>query len=194
MSRKAAGEGRASHYVSFTRLAAAGTVTLEGREFAVDGLAWMDHEFFTHQLEPEQTGWDWLSLQFDDGSELMLFRLRRKDGGVDAHSAGTYIDARGAARHLSAGDFTLSPAGAAWKSPQTGAAYPIEWLARVPPLALDVSVRTRLPQQELAGRSRPAPAYWEGAMEAEGRKAGRPVRGHGYLEMTGYAGAVRFGD
>jgi predicted secreted hydrolase len=95
VSQKAEGAGRASHYVSFTRIETRGTIAIEGREFTVEGLSWMDHEFFTHQLEAEQTGWDWLSVQFDDGTELMLFRLRRKDGSMDPYSAGTFVDADG---------------------------------------------------------------------------------------------------
>jgi predicted secreted hydrolase len=74
VSQKAAGAGHASHYISFTRLETRGAVVLEGRTFQVEGLSWMDHEFFTHQLEAAQTGWDWFSLQLDDQTELMLFR------------------------------------------------------------------------------------------------------------------------
>ncbi len=89
ISQKAEGEGRASHYVSFTRIEASGEIELGGRAIPVTGTAWMDHEFFTHQLEPDQVGWDWMSIQLDDGSDLMLFRLRRRDGTVDRYSAGT---------------------------------------------------------------------------------------------------------
>ncbi len=186
VSQKAAGEGRASHYISITRLAAAGAITIEGRAYKVEGLAWMDHEFFTHQLAPDQTGWDWFSLQFEDNTELMLFRLRHKDGSSDPFSDGTYIDAEGRARRLTRDDFTLQP-GATWTSPETQARYPVEWRIAVPSLGLDAQLRTRLRQQELA-------KYWEGAIELTGRKQGRPIRGSGYLEMTGYAGPVRIGD
>lgn len=190
VSQKAAGEGRASHYISLTRLAAKGMIEVEGRTFAVEGLAWMDHEFFTHQLDTNQSGWDWFSLQFEDGSELMLFRLRRKDGSVDPYSAGTYVDAQGHARHLAASDFSLAP-GKTWTSTETGARYPIAWNVRVPSLGLDAAVSTRLQRQELTGKTM---AYWEGAVEAVAAKSGRAVKGVGYLEMTGYAGPVRMGD
>jgi predicted secreted hydrolase len=185
VSQKAEGAGRASHYVSFTRIETRGTLTIEGREFKVEGLSWMDHEFFTHQLESEQTGWDWLSLQFTDGTELMLFRLRRKDGSIDPYSAGTFVDPDGRTRHLTARDFTMTPGTRRWKN------YPIEWTVRVPALNLEASLSTRLPQQELTTRMRGMTAYWEGAMEVSGTRAARPLQGHGYLEMTGYAGAVR---
>ncbi len=190
VSQKAAGAGRASHYVSLTRLIAKGTIEVEGKTYAVEGLAWMDHEFFTHQLETNQSGWDWFSLQFDDGSELMLFRLRRKDGPADPYSAGTYVDALGHARHLSVKDFSLSP-GKTWTSAETGGRYPIAWTVKVPSLGLDAAVTTRLDEQELTGKTM---AYWEGAMEVTAKKGGRAVKGVGYLEMTGYSGPVKMGD
>jgi len=105
VSQKAEGPGRASHYVSLTRLATSGDIDLRGKKFEVRGTSWMDHEFFTHQLEPHQTGWDWLSLQLQDGTELMLFHIRRMDGWIDPHSAGTYVDAEGKTTHLRSSDF-----------------------------------------------------------------------------------------
>src|SRR5581483_11612447 len=120
LSQKAAGAGKASHYVSFPRLEVSGKIN----GVAVTGLAWMDHEWFTHQLEPNQQGWDWFSVQLDDGSELMLFQLRTVGGGIDPYSSGTYVARDGRARHLTRQDFTLQPL-EEWKSPKTGARYPI---------------------------------------------------------------------
>jgi predicted secreted hydrolase len=197
VSQKSEGAGHASHYVSFTRLITNGDITVEGKHYAVEGLSWMDHEFFTQQLAPDQTGWDWLSLQFDDGSDLMLFRLRKKDGSIDPYSAGTYVDPQGRATHLASSDFTFvpeMPQGKIWISPDTGAHYPIDWAIRVPSLTLDGTLSTRLPQQEMTGKSRTAPAYWEGAVEVSSSRNGRTLKAAGYLEMTGYAGPVRFGE
>jgi predicted secreted hydrolase len=193
VSQKAEGPGRASHYISLTRLITQGALIVDGKKFEVDGLTWMDHEFFTHQLESNQSGWDWFSLQFDDGSEMMLFRIRRKDGSADPFSAGTYIDQAGRTAHLPANMFSVAP-GKTWKSPETGGEYPIEWTIQVPSLQLAVSLTTRLPQQELTTKGRTTSAYWEGAIEVTGTKANRPLKGAGYLEMTGYAGPVRMGD
>jgi predicted secreted hydrolase len=192
VSQKSEGAGRASHYISLTHLISRGSVTIDGKTFSVEGLTWMDHEFFTHQLEANQSGWDWFSLQFEDGTELMLFRIRRKDGSADPFSAGTYVDATGRASHLAAGAFSVAP-GKTWRSPDTGGEYPIEWKVQVPPLQIDASLSTRLPRQELTGKSDVTPAYWEGAIEVKGTKGGRQIKGAGYLEMTGYAAPVRMG-
>src|ERR1700719_2090869 len=88
VSQKAEGPGRASHYISLTRLAAKGRIRVAGKNFDVTGLAWMDHEFFTHQLEGNQVGGDWFSFDLNDKTDSMLFRIRRSDGSADPYSAG----------------------------------------------------------------------------------------------------------
>jgi predicted secreted hydrolase len=187
VSQKAEGPGRASHYVSLTRLITAGEISLAGRHFQVTGISWMDHEFFTHQLETNQVGWDWMSVQFDDNTELMLFHIRRKDGSIDPYSSGTFVDAKGAATHLLEPDFALQPAdGGTWVSPVTHAKYPIVWRLSVPKLGIELTATTPLPSQELTGSLKWAPTYWEGAISLSGHKGSVPAHALGYLEMTGY--------
>ncbi|MGD1095535.1 MAG: lipocalin-like domain-containing protein [Bryobacteraceae bacterium] len=193
VSQKAEGPGRASHYISLTRLQTSGVIVIDQNRFQVEGASWMDHEFFTHQLTPDQIGWDWFSLQFGDGSEVMLFQIRRKDGSIDPFSAGTYVDPGGHVKHLARGDFSLTP-GQIWASPKTGARYPIEWSIRIPPLGLDAALSTRLRSQELTGKSRLSPAYWEGAIDVTGTKGSEAIKGLGYLEMTGYTGKPPLSD
>lgn len=187
VSQKSASPGRASHYFSETRLAASGSLTFEAKQYSVTGLAWMDHEFFTHQLEENQVGWDWFSMQLNDNSELMLFQIRRRDGSVDSFSAGTFVDPRGNTQHLRSTDFQLTPTTAAiWTSPDTHAGYPVQWQIRVPSLDLILAVSTPLPSQELVATSNVAPSYWEGAVLLQGKKNSIDIAGAGYLEMTGY--------
>ena len=186
LSRKADGEGRASHYYSFTRLETAGRISIGGDAFPVEGRSWFDHEWASNQLAAHQVGWDWFSLQFDDGSELMLFQLRTKDGGRDRWSGGSFIAADGGVTRIANEDFALEPS-ARWKSVKSGAEYPMRWRVRVPKLGLDVAVATRMDDQEL--RLNPI-VYWEGAVRAEGARSAQKISGRGYLEMTGYAGRV----
>jgi len=186
VSQKAEGAGRASYYFSQTRLATTGSIVLQGKQFAVSGLSWTDHEFFTHQLGADQTGWDWFSIQLEDKTELMLFILRRKDGSIDPFSAGTYVDVSGKSVHLRATEFSLQPQGSTWKSPATGATYPIQWSVSVPKLGLALGAKTKLAQQEITGNTKFAPSYWEGAMEFSGTRGKTTTNGVGYLEMTGY--------
>ena len=186
VSQKSAGEGRASHYYSYTRLAARGTVTLEGREIPVTGWSWFDQEWATNQLTENQTGWDWLSLQFEDSTELMLFQIRLKDGGRDPFSHGTWIDADGKTVAVRNEDFELIP-GRIWRSKESGGDYPVEWTLRIPKLDLELEVAAALDGQELV--LRPI-SYWEGSVRAKGTRKGNAVRARGYLEMTGYAGGL----
>jgi predicted secreted hydrolase len=186
VSQKAEGPGRASHYISLTRLATSGAIELSNKKFEVTGSGWMDHEFFTHQLDSNQTGWDWLSLQLEDHTELMLFRIRRKDGSIDPYSAGTYVDASGKTTHLQSSDFRLEPAGEKWTSPLTGATYPIHWKISIPKLGIELEAKTPLASQELTGNTKLAPNYWEGAIVLSGTRNAQPLSGVGYLEMTGY--------
>lgn len=186
VSQKAGGAGKASHYVSLSRLEVKGRVEAGGAAHEVTGSAWMDHEWFTHQLEATQAGWDWFSIQLEDQRELMLFQLRRKDGSIDPFSAGTYIDAVGRSRHLTLGDFRLTP-GRTWTSPKTRARYPVEWGIEAPSLGLKLVARALLDSQELTSTGS-GPTYWEGAVDYSGSAPGA-----GYLEMTGYDKPVTLG-
>ena len=186
VSQKSAGEGRASHYYSLARLAAEGTLTLDGREIPVKGWSWFDQEWATNQLTENQTGWDWLSLQFEDNTELMLFQIRLKDGGRDPFSHGTWIDAEGNATPVKNEDFELVP-GRIWTSNETGGDYPVEWKLRIPKLGLELEVSAVMDAQELV--LRPI-SYWEGSVRGRGMRGSQEVLGRGYLEMTGYAGGL----
>ena len=185
-SQKGSSAGNASYYYSLTRMPTHGTLTLGGERLAVEGVSWMDHEFGTTFLEPEQEGWDWFSLQLDDGTDLMMFRLRGRDGSVDPRSSGTLVDRGGRSRALETASFELDP-GRIWLSPDTRGRYPVEWRVRLPAEGLDLAVRAAVDSQELNGLASGV-AYWEGVVDVEGTRDGGPVTGRGYLEMTGYAG------
>ena len=186
VSQKGEGAGRASHYISLTRLITAGQIELNGTRLDVNGTTWMDHEFFTSQLSADQVGWDWLSIQLSDDTELMLFHIRRMDGSIDPHSSATFVDANGQNLHLRENDFQFAPAASSWTSPASKAMYPTQWKVSVPRLHLDLEVTTPLPSQELTGTSNLIPTYWEGAVRLAGRKETQTINGVGYLEMTGY--------
>lgn len=189
ISHKGPLPGEASHYISFTRLQATGQVDWKGAPRRVEGVAWMDHEFFSEPRDESLAGWDWFAIQLDSHEELMLYRLRTKSGSVSAYSSGTWVDAEGGAHFLRAEEFVLSPLGT-WRSDASGATYPIEWNISVPSLALELKEETSLKKQELVGSNGITPIYWEGAVSYHGTEKGQAVKGVGYLEMTGYAGAV----
>ena len=186
-SRKGSQPGNASHYYSLTRMPTRGTLAVGGDRFSVDGYSWMDHEFGTSFLEPGQVGWDWFAIQLEDGADLMLFQMRRADGRADPHSSGTLADGTGRTWRLGAGDVALQP-GRSWTSPASGASYPVTWTLSVPRQGLALEVRAAVDAQELRTDRSTGVTYWEGAVEVRGTRNGRPARGRGYLEMTGYTG------
>ena len=194
VSRKVAGDPRAvSHYLSFTRMEASGTVTIGGESHTVTGRAWMDHEFFSDYLTEDKVGWDWMSVQLEDGVDLMLFGIRDAHGDYGPDTFGTLVDAAGGVRPIETGGVTFRP-GRRWRSEATGAEYPVEWQVEVPDLGLRLDVRPRLDAQEVFTKGGILPAYWEGAVRFTGERKGRPVAGLGYLEMTGYAGKLDIGS
>jgi predicted secreted hydrolase len=178
LSQKSTQPGNASYYYSIPRLAASGTLGIDGQRHAASGLAWLDREWSTSALGPEQAGWDWLALQFADGRDLMYYRLRLKDGTVDPLSKGSLVDAGGARRDLGA-DLVLTPR-RWWQAPD-GTGYPVEWDLRLPGERRNLRVAAVFDQQrmELAVR------YWEGMVDVHDAATGEIV-GRGYLEMTGY--------
>lgn len=189
LSRKAAASEVASHYYSITRLATRGSLRLNGRTLAVTGLSWFDREFSSSQLAPHQAGWDWFALQLDDGQELMLYIMRLKDGGLDPASAGTLVDPAGRAQPLKITDFQVN-ATRTWKSPHSGAVYPAAWRLTLPAAGYDLALEPTLADQELRTGGKGGITYWEGQVRIQGRRAGKPVTGRGYVELTGYAGPL----
>lgn len=187
-SRKGPEPGNASYYYSLPRIETTGTVVLRGQTWAVTGLSWMDHEFSTSALGPELAGWDWFSLQLSDGSEVMLYALRRTDGSRDPFSSGTLIAPDGSTRALAPDEFEITATGrSAWRSPRTGGRYPAGWTLIVPAADLRLTVRPYLADQEM----RTSLPYWEGAAVVEGTRGGRMVTGQGYVELTGYARSLQ---
>jgi predicted secreted hydrolase len=188
ISRKAACASCASHYYSYTRLQTRGTLTYNGVPLAVEGLSWMDHEFGSSELAPDQSGWDWFSLQLRDGREVMLYRLRERDGGVTPQSSGSVIERDGRVHPLRLGDFSIE-SHSVWRSPHTGARYPSGWRVRVPGHRLDLLLTPTVADQELANSS--GTSYWEGAVDVSDTAHAEVSLGAGYVELTGYAGALR---
>jgi predicted secreted hydrolase len=181
LSRKSAEPGNASYYYSYTRLPTRGHVRIAGEQHAVAGDSWMDREWSTSALSKEQSGWDWFALQFSDNSELMFYRLRRKDGQPDDFSAGSLVLADSTKVALKRHDVIIKETDH-WQSPRTKIRYPSRWQLMIPSQGLAVDVVPLLNDQELNVSVR----YWEGAVRITGTKQGRSISGRGYVELAGY--------
>lgn len=186
ISPKSSLSGHASHYYSLTRMKASGSVTIDGKTHAVSGLVWFDHEWATNSLDPGEAGWDWSGLHLSNGDDLMLFRIRNKEG-KSVFLSGTLRDAKGNVTDLShPGDILMTPQGL-WKSPHTGGLYPAGFDISIPSRNLKLHIEPKLADQELL---LPPFAYWEGAVKGNGSCNNGFVTAEGYLELTGYGGKI----
>lgn len=176
-----------SYYYSRTRLAVSGTLRVGDAASPVTGTAWMDHQW--GDFISAGGGWDWFAVQLDDGSEVTLSRVR-DDAGQPVLAYGMEVAPDGTTRHLEATDFQMEATGR-WQSPRTGAVYPSGWQVQVRPAGqgdpLRLTLEPVLLDQELDTRTTTGVVYWEGEVAVRGNRAGHPVSGDGYVELTGYA-------
>ncbi|GAC1356104.1 MAG: lipocalin-like domain-containing protein [Vulcanimicrobiaceae bacterium] len=185
ISQKGSCPSCASHYYSFTRLATTGSLRALGHTYAVTGTSWMDHEFGSDELQKNQAGWDWFSIQLLDGRDIMLYHLRQTDGTTTPQSSGSLVSQDGGVTYLDRNHFSIESR-ATWISPHTAARYPAEWtinIKGVPTLRLAPVVA----DQELVNASNGV-TYWEGSVTV--RSMAGALLGYGYVELTGYANPV----
>jgi predicted secreted hydrolase len=180
LSRKSREPGNASYYYSVPRLRTSGNLRIGKDSHEVEGQSWLDREWSSSALGAEQQGWDWFSLQLSDGSDLMFYQLRTRQGARDPHSAGTWMAEDEPPAHLASDDVQLEVLDY-WDSP-AGGRYPIDWRLIVPAEHLDLRIRPVLENQELDTWVR----YWEGAVDVSGTRGATRVSGRGYVELTGY--------
>jgi predicted secreted hydrolase len=174
----------ASYYYSRPQLQVEGSVQSSERARRVTGRAWLDHEWSSQYLTGGAVGWDWVGINLDDGGALMAFRIRDSRGGP-LWAGGTHRDAHGARRTFAPAEIAFVPQ-RHWRSPRTGIEYPVSFDVRAGDVAL--LLEPLFPDQELDARAGVGAVYWEGAVRATGPGG---IAGRGYLELTGYAGALR---
>jgi len=186
ISQKAEGEGYASHYYSITRLKTEGKIFLKKKAIPVQGRSWMDHEFGSAQLREYQIGWDWFGIQLENGVDLMIYQIRHQDGKIDPYSSGTIISPEENYQHLSLKDFEIKSLDQ-WRSQKSAATYPSQWKMVLPSHRIELMLIPTVKNQELITQESTRVTYWEGSVKVEGKYEGNPIKGMGYVELTGYA-------
>ncbi|MFZ5508726.1 MAG: lipocalin-like domain-containing protein [Pseudomonadota bacterium] len=178
-SRKGKQVQQASYYYSLPHLAVSGSISIDGEARQVSGTAWMDHEWSSELLAREASGWDWVGINLNDGAALMAFRIRDEQGGT--LWAGGALRGRDGATRILAPNEVHFEARRRWRSPRSGATYPVALRLRAGDLVVDLE--PLMDDQELDARRSTGTIYWEGAVRAwrDGVETGR-----GYLELTGY--------
>ena len=170
-SRKSERE-QASYYYSQPYFTVTGSITVDDKPAEVTGQAWLDREWSSQPLAPDQSGWDWLSLHLNSGEKLMLYRMRQTDG--NHYGSGKWFARDGTALEIASADLTMTPQAF---TEIDGRKIPTAWRIAIAKLALTVEC-TPLNARSWMGTSFP---YWEGPIRFSGTHTGL-----GYLEMTGY--------
>ena len=179
------GEAGVTYYYSRPRLEVSGTVTAAGGSAVpVTGLGWMDRQWGNFQ--PVAIGWDWASVQLDDGTDLMLTRVFDADG-TTVESYATLRRGSGPARLLGAGDFEFAPAGPTWTSARTGTSYATSWRVAVPGEVAAFTLEPLVAGNEFVSGALGV-VYWEAGAEA--RAADGRVVGQGFIELNWPRGAM----
>ncbi|MEX2548183.1 MAG: lipocalin family protein, partial [Chloroflexota bacterium] len=177
------GAAGGSYYYSRTRMTAEGTLNLDGTELQVEGTAWFDHQWGDF-IAVGGGGWDWFAVSLDDGTDLTLSLVRDADGSFPL-VYGTLVQPDGQVEHLPREAFSVE-ATRTWTSPHTAAVYPSGWTITVPAEDLTITLTPSLPDQELDTRATTGAVYWEGSQVVEASRAGEPLGGEAYVELTGY--------
>jgi predicted secreted hydrolase len=182
-SRKGPKPSQASYYYTLPHLAVSGALTHQGETRRVAGRAWLDREWSSTLLDPRAVGWDWIGINLDGGGALTAFQVRDARGRA-VWAGGSLRDANGELAVFGPRDVTFATV-RRWRSPRTGAAYPVERLVtvRTPAGVRRFPIRPLFDDQELDSRAGGGPVYWEGAVRTDG--------GRGYLELTGYAAPLK---
>jgi predicted secreted hydrolase len=170
-SRKSERE-QASYYYSQPFFTVTGSITIDDKPTEVTGQAWLDREWSSQPLAPDQSGWDWLSLHLNSGEKLMLYRMRQRDGRH--YGSGKWFTPDGHALEIASADLTMTPQAF---TEIAGRTIPTTWRIAIAKLALTIECVPLNPRSWM-GTSY---SYWEGPIRFSGSHAGL-----GYLEMTGY--------
>ncbi|WKL17144.1 carotenoid 1,2-hydratase [Comamonas testosteroni] len=193
LSRKGPREEQASYYYSQPQLKVGGSITVDGQKLPVQASAhnraWLDHECSAAIMDPEAQGWDWIGMNLDDGSALTAFHLRQRNGSA-LWAGGSFRAPNQNAQIFAADQVRFKPL-RHWSSPHSKASYPVAWSVQTP--AGRFEVHALVDDQELDSRASTGAIYWEGLCELRNIGSDGKSRrvGSGYLEMTGYANALR---
>lgn len=177
LSRKGPNLSNSSYYYSIPRIKTRGMITIGTQTFEIEGFTWFDHEWSTSALSKDVSGWDWFSVHLDDGRDLMVCRIRNKNGEANGFGFGSLSFPDGSYEILKEADFTIHPL-SKWESPVTKKKYPHKCLITLPEKGIELYATPLVSNQEHTHSL----TYWEGAARFKGDK----IQGLGYIELTGY--------
>lgn len=176
----AAAGGRLRGYI-LSRLAISGTVRHGEHERSVSGEAWLNRSWGKMTPPGGQIALNRYQIQLEDGREILIFQLRRKDGSAPPVSNGLLIQADGRVSLISENEVKLDP-NTFWSSP-SGTRYPVAWTVNLPALGTELRLSPLVENQETDWSVR----TWSGSVSVSGTgPRGERLTGRGFVELTGY--------
>ena len=190
------GEAGSTYYYSRTRMELTGWIEDADGRREVSGSGWMDHQW--GNISRVDVGWDWINLQMDDGSDLMVAVVWKpaKSGRIAIDEPwpmetervaayATFVDPSGAATHVPSEGVSLE-ALYTWLSPETKIVYPTVWRLLIEPLDIDTTLFPVVQHAEFAVGEILSVAYWEGAVTGTVRRGRTSSDARGFVELVGY--------
>ncbi len=163
------------------RIEVRGQVTIENRAHTVFGTAMLEHAWGRLPPLGGQLRWERFYLNLDDGRDLLLARLQRRDGSGVPVPSGVIIMSDGEQRALAREHLEIETL-EEWESPTDGRRYPSRWRISLPSEGTVLSVEPTMADQEARGLLR----RWAGALHIEGHAHQQPIAGEGYAELMGW--------
>ena len=160
-----------------------GSITVAGEQREITGVSWMDHQW--GDVIGQQVGWDWASVQLDDGSDLMTVMVWDPANREPFSGYATLVSPDGTTSTLEQSDVSITSI-ETWTSPLTGIEYPSGWKIDISSLNLSLELKPVLLDSEFAGSRYTPAAYWEGEVRVVGTREGKDVTGRGFVELVGY--------
>lgn len=179
-------------YYFIPRNSIEGSIRIGEKNIAIQkGNAWYDHEFGRSQDEKKNqeidvskdVAWDWISVQFDNDTELTAYNLVENATNENCGSYLILIDKNSKRKQVK--DFTFKAIGKQWTSTRTFQDYPTHWLLEAPSIGLQLEVEAVFAEQEFATVIS-KPAFWEGRVNVKGQMQNENLQGKGFIERSGF--------
>ena len=201
-SQKAPDKKFASYYYSRPNLSITGNLGLNQKS-KVSGIGWLDHEWTSELLRDDFVGWDWIGINLIDGSSLMIFKVRRKDGSIGwtdysffdksqnkkpIYEFNKIFNNQEPDKLKTTDEISWRPI-KTWRSSRSGAVYPISQSIFIN--EVEYGIIPLMNNQEIDATQSTGNYYWEGAVSMT---SGELKIGIGYLELTGYTAPLLIGN
>lgn len=159
-----------------------GKLTLDGKEYAVEGDAWIDRQWGDGNIDfvNRTFKWYWMNLNLEDGTKIRCWDVC--PNGKKENAWATVLLPTGA--HIVTAMEPWSKDEGDYYVGATGQQYPTSYVLRMPGIDSEFHVKLRgLPEQEIVSNT--GEDKYEAAMTFTGTFMGKSTKGFNYVELVG---------